>query len=94
MGYFLPNGAHINTNFLKLIEELHAKVMANEPIVFEEEWDGIRCLHILWHPDDESMFERWQREGRWDKSAYGKSPEVEISHTPKKRRWWQRLFTR
>jgi hypothetical protein len=97
MGYSLPNGSHINTDSLKTIEALHAKVMANEPIVFEEERDGIRCLHILWHPDDEPWWERWEREGinGWGKPKpefSGRLPKLEVAI--EKRRWWQRLLGR
>jgi hypothetical protein len=98
MGYTLPNGAHINTNSLALIEALHAKIMAREPIVFEDEWDGIRCLRILWHPDDEPWWEkRWEREGinGWGKGKpelSGRLPKLEV--VTDKRRWWQRLLSR
>ena len=81
MGYTLPNGAHINTNSLAAIEAMHAKIMANEPIVFEEEWDGIRCLRILWHPDDEPLWERWEREGY---QRMGKAEAGVFGTTPKK----------
>jgi hypothetical protein len=65
--------------------------MANEPIVFEEEWDGIRCLRILWHPDDEPWWESWEREGinGWGKPKpefSGRLPKLEV--VTEKRRWW------
>ena len=95
MGYTLPNGAHINTNSLAAIEAFHAKIMAHEPIVFQKEFDGIRCLHTLWHPDDEPWWARWEREGinGWGKpDLSGRLPKLEV--VTETRRWWQRLLSR
>ena len=75
-----------------MIEALHAKIMAHEPIVFEEEWDGIRCLRILWHPDDEPWWEkRWECEGIKPELSE-RLPKLEV--VTEKRRWWQRLLSR